>query len=368
MKEEKEMVVFGEAILELVTKLQTTLDIRKYPIDKIEPHLIQTGPSLIVVPVALNVGESKKPIEKDLEDIERELGVKGIILENDPDRAYYIRFLVPRTDREFPELTGKSIKLSDEKNEHYFGISLGQDVLGGAYPTFLSEWPHLLVAGTTGSGKTTLLKAIIKQLNNLEEDLFRILIIDGKAEFDYQNIMEEEHFHPAFPKVLEGHEHAQQVLDWVVEEEIPRRSKAWREYLEKNKDAQNNPRIEYIKHCIKGEDFLFKPLIILIDEFAEIMLASRSDASVFEKQVQRIVQRGRSSLIHLILATQRPDAKVLKGAIKANLPSRISLALPTHHDSMTVLGSKGAEKLLGKGDLIFHSSKGEDIRLQGYNV
>src|SRR5690606_31499068 len=110
----------------------------------------------------------------------------------------------------------------------------------------------------------------------------------------------------------------------------------------------------------------FPPLFIVIDEFAEIMLAGGTAASQFESRVQQITQVGRSVMVHLLLATQRPDATVVRGAVKANLDARVALRLPTHHDSMTALGGGGAERLLGKGDFIFRSSSHPTERLQGY--
>lgn len=98
------------------------------------------------------------------------------------------------------------------------------------------------------------------------------------------------------------------------------------------------------------------------------MLAGGDEAKRFEQRVQQITQTGRSSLVHLVLATQRPDANVVRGAIKANLDARVALRLPTHHDSTTVLGRKGAERLLGSGDLVFQSAGQSPTRLQGYRV
>jgi S-DNA-T family DNA segregation ATPase FtsK/SpoIIIE len=140
------------------------------------------------------------------------------------------------------------------------------------------------------------------------------------------------------------------------------------EYYRKNNEAPRNPRLAYIQSMDGGLPHVpLKPLIVLIDEFAEIMLGAGQSAKDFEDLVQRLVQTGRSTLVHLVLVTQRPDMNVLRGAVKANLATRVALAVPTHHDSMTVLGEVGAEELLGKGDMIFWSGTGRRVRLQGYD-
>jgi hypothetical protein len=244
---------------------------------------------------------------------------------------------------------------------------LGVGVDGNAYRSFVSEWPHLLVAGTTGSGKTTFLKSIIVQLATLPESTFEIAIVDGKAEYDYIGLVPPHVFVEQFPDVLLGHENAPTVLRWLVEQEIPRRRNILGTFFQKNPTASRQPREALVQEWSAGRSFPVKPIIIFIDEFAEIMQAAGSGAGDFEGLVQRAVQTGRSALVHLMLATQRPDASVIAGAIKANIPSRVALALPSHHDSMTILNSPGAEDLMGSGDLLFLSSSVGLVRLQAFN-
>ncbi len=169
-----------------------------------------------------------------------------------------------------------------------------------------------------------------------------------------------------FPEVLLGHSHVCPVLRWLVNEEIAKRRSQLIGYFRTNPRVPKAPRQAYVSSIQGGKDFPVSPILVVVDEFAEIMLAAGPSAREFEDLVQRVVQAGRSALVHIVLATQRPDANVLRGAIKANLPSRVALALPSHHDSMTVLNSSGAEELLGLGDLIFQTSTVEKIRLQGY--
>jgi S-DNA-T family DNA segregation ATPase FtsK/SpoIIIE len=211
------------------------------------------------------------------------------------------------------------------------------------------------------------LKSILQQLDGLPPGDFKLAIVDGKGEYDYVDLVRPQHFVPEFSDVLLGHSHAAPVLQWLVEVEVVRRRTALRTYFAQTPDAPRSPMLAYVRARATGRSFPIAPLVIVIDEFAEIMLAAGASARTFEDLVQRVVQAGRSALVHLVLATQRPDANVLAGAIKANMPSRIALSLPSHHDSMTVLNSTGAEDLLGRGDLIFQSSTGERVRLQGFN-
>ena len=274
---------------------------------------------------------------------------------------------VPRADRDYPIIPIDTPVPVDVVREQYHGVWLGADVEGRPYRSFVSEWPHLLVAGTTGSGKTTFLKSILQQLDGLPPGDFKLAIVDGKGEYDYVDLVRPQHFVPEFSDVLLGHSHAAPVLQWLVEVEVVRRRTALRTYFAQTPDAPRSPMLAYVRARATGRSFPIAPLVIVIDEFAEIMLAAGASARTFEDLVQRVVQAGRSALVHLVLATQRPDANVLAGAIKANMPSRIALSLPSHHDSMTVLNSTGAEDLLGRGDLIFQSSTGERVRLQGFN-
>jgi FtsK/SpoIIIE family len=350
-----------------VSQLETALVLRQFPTEPVDRTLTVVGPTLISVPVVLKAGHSSKQIEQATKDIARELGVRSITVENDT-RAYHIRFLIPRKDRIFPELPENSAIASDSDRNHYLGLLLGVGVDGQPFRSFISEWPHLLVAGTTGSGKTTFLKSILLQLATLPSGKFETVIVDGKAEYDYVGLIPKEAFASQFPDVLLGHEHATTVLEWLVEAEIPRRRTVLRDYFSKNAKAPRQPREALVSAWTAEKSFPIKPIILFIDEFAEIMQAAGPAARDFEALVQRAVQTGRSALVHLMLATQRPDASVIAGAIKANLPSRVALALPSHHDSMTIINTPGAEDLVGSGDMLFLASSGGIYRLQAFKA
>jgi hypothetical protein len=361
-------IVLSTASEERLIQLEAACKLRGFRIGEIDPSAAVEGPTLIAVSVELAAGESLRPIQSAAPDIGRELGVPSVVVENDPKRQYHIRFLLPRADRFFPILPEPGADMIRFGAEHYYPLFVGAGVDGQPFVSHVSEWPHLLVAGTTGSGKTTFLKSLLHQLNALPAGELSLVIVDGKGEYDYVDLYRREHFPPKFDDVQLGHEHAVDVLRWLVEEEVARRRSVLREYFGLNPDAPRAPRQAYLNARRHGREFPLSPIVVVVDEFAEIMLASGPSARQFEELVQRVVQAGRSALVHLVLATQRPDANVLPGAIKANMPSRVALALPSHHDSMTVLNSPGAEALLGRGDLILQTSGGDRLRLQGYQL
>lgn len=361
-----ELPPLDQRSLERLTQLEAACRLRGFRIGEILPELATSGPTLISVSVELAAGESIRPIQGALSDIARELGVPSIGVENDPERPYHLRFLIPRAARQFPGVPPNSPVVFEATLEQYSGIWLGAGVDGHPSRSFVSQWPHLLVAGTTGSGKTTFLKSVLQQLNDTPVGDITLVVVDGKGEYDYMDVVRREHFPLEFDDVLLGYDRAIDVLQWLVDSEVARRRDALRAYFGAHRDAPRAPRQAYIRARAQGDNFPIAPIVVVIDEFAEIMLSAGPSARRFEDLIQRVVQAGRSALVHLLLATQRPDANVLPGAIKANMPSRIALSLPSHHDSMTVLNSPGAEDLLGSGDLIFQSSTGERLRLQGY--
>ncbi len=364
--EQQEIHVATEAQRERLLQLEVACRSRGFQIGKLDEATVLEGPTLMSVSVALAAGESLRPIQNASADIARELGVHSVTIENDPGRPYYVRFLLPKSQRTFPEVPQDQLPAVDQASEQYLNVWLGAEVDGKPYRSAVSEWPHLLIAGTTGSGKTTFLKSILTQLDRFGAEDLRVAVVDGKAEYDYIDLVRRDLFTPRFPEVLLGHTHAKDVLEWIIDEEVPRRRQALTTYFRDNADAPRSPKAAFIAAVSSGRRFPISPLVVFIDEFAEIMAASGAIAEEFAQLVQRTVQGGRSALVHLVLATQRPDATVVRGAIKANLPSRVALQLPSHHDSMTVLNSAGAEDLLGAGDLLFEGASGGRVRLQGY--
>lgn len=341
---------------------------RDFPVGEPDISAVSVGPSLVTIPMELESGASKRPIENATEDLAREVGAPRISVENDPERSFHIRFVVARRDRDFVSLPDRDPNLVHPEKEQYFGLMLGVELDGALFESYVSSWPHMLIGGSTGSGKTTFIRSLLRQFIRLPAEALNLVVIDGKAEVDYTGIIDRPYFADEFPELLLGAEHALDVMEWLVEEEIPRRRRVVRDVASSTRDVRGARQV-YVESARKGEfDELFSPIVLVIDEFSELMLRESSRAALFEEQVQQVAQAGRSTLVHLILATQRPASSVVKGSIKANLDARVALRVPTHHDSMTILGGEGADKLLGRGDMLFQKGGDRRVRLQGFDA
>lgn len=234
-------------------------------------------------------------------------------------------------------------------------FALGEDIDGNVYTCDLAKTPHLLVAGSTNSGKSVCLNALLISLlyRTSPEDM-RIMLVDPKfVEFTLFNGLP----HMLTPKAINDTDKVMNALDWLIDE-MERRYMLLQENRVKNLLEYNNmpdvlskkiPKLPYI--------------VLIVDEFGDIVLKSKKD---LEDRIVRLTQKARAAGIHLILATQRPSVDVITGTIKMNLPSRIAFAVSSYVDSNTILGHGGAEKLLGRGDMLYSASDSpEPIRLQG---
>jgi S-DNA-T family DNA segregation ATPase FtsK/SpoIIIE len=224
----------------------------------------------------------------------------------------------------------------------------------------------MLIAGTTGSGKTTFLKTILKQLADHGPERLSVAIVDGKGDMDFHGIVPPSMFTREFPDVILGSENAIDVLRFAERELDSRRLIVQNLHHELGPGQKLS---DIYEEALKlGRQPPCKPLVIVIDEYADIMLGAKDTAQEFENLIKRVAFTGRSRMIHLILSTQRPDKDTMPGSIKANIDARAILRLPTAADSITALGHGGAEKLLTHGDLLFKCGSGNPIRLQGYSL
>jgi len=335
------------------------------------PRFVRVGPSLIAIGVELVEGSSLQPIRQRLGDIAREVGLgnreKELWVENS-DEPGVIQVLLPRPDRVFPQLP--KVTLGPIHEDSYIPLFLGQTTDGTEFITSVEKWPHMLVAGTTGSGKTTLLQSLLMQFARLGANELDVVIADGKGDTDYLGIIPDAYFPDGLIGVQLGADRARDVVDWAIHE-LERRSEEIHKIIGAMLGSGPLPKAAdiYKRALISGMDPPIRPMLIIIDEFADIMLANKKQvADQFMSNVQRIAQIGRSRLMHILLATQRPDRNTIRGAVRANFDARIAMRLPTAADSMTILGSGGAEKLMNHGDLLFRASSGQVIRLQGYAV
>lgn len=230
-------------------------------------------------------------------------------------------------------------------------LAIGKDISGQPIVTDLADMPHLLIAGTTGSGKTVCVNSIITSLlfNATPEEL-KFLMVDPKmVELAVFNNLP----HLLCPVVTDAKK-ASSALSWVVNE-MEQRYKLLAKVGARNIDIYN----EKISTDLSKMPYL----IVIIDELADLMVvASRN----IEDAITRLAQLSRAVGIHLILATQRPSVDVITGVIKANFPARISFRVASKVDSRTVLDMNGADKLLGKGDLLFlRPGQHKPLRVQG---
>lgn len=236
-------------------------------------------------------------------------------------------------------------------------FAVGKDISGRAVVANLAKMPHLLIAGTTGSGKSVMTNTLISSLlyRNSPSDMKLIIVDPKQVEMaQYQDIP-----HLLTP-IITSTEKALSAMKWAVGE-MERRYTLMAQEKVKNI-------IDYNTKMAKSEDpekeGKMPYIVIIIDEMADLMMMAGKD---LEMLIVRIAQKGRASGIHLVLATQRPEVKVITGLIKANIPGRIAFAVGSQMDSRIMLDQGGAEKLLGKGDMLLLTTEmmGKPRRIQG---
>ncbi len=265
-------------------------------------------------------------------------GTIGVEVPNQKNTIVYLRELL-----ESKEYRSSKAKLR---------LVLGKDISGEPIFTNLADMPHLLIAGATGSGKTVCVNSIITTLLfNASPEELKLLMIDPKRVelAPFNNLP-----HLVAPVVTDSKK-ASQALGWLVNE-MDSRYETFSRLAVRNIDGYNK----------KAKEENLQPLpyiVVLIDELHDLMLVAQQEV---ESMITRIAQLSRAVGIHMIIATQRPSVDVITGVIKANLPSRISFKVASKVDSRTVLDMNGADKLLGKGDMLFlEPGNPKPIRAQG---
>ncbi len=233
-------------------------------------------------------------------------------------------------------------------------LTLGKDVEGNIIVESISDMPHLLIAGATGSGKSVCINTIITNiLYKSSPNDVRLMLIDPKVvELSVYNGIP----HLLIP-VVTNPKKAGYALNWAVDE-MERRYKLFAEAQVRDIKGYNKKKIKEGKISEK-----IPKIVIIVDELADLMMVSSNE---IEDYIARLAQMARACGMHLILATQRPSVDVITGTIKANIPSRIAFAVSSAVDSRTILDMSGAEKLLGRGDMLFYpSSYSKPKRIQG---
>jgi DNA segregation ATPase FtsK/SpoIIIE, S-DNA-T family len=246
----------------------------------------------------------------------------------------------------------------NNKPESKLLIGLGRDITGEAVVAELNKMPHLLVAGSTGSGKSVCINGIITSiLMRAKPHEVKLMMIDPKmVELNGYNGVP----HLLAPVVTDAKK-ASQALKKVVSE-MERRYELFSHTGTRNIEGYN----DHIKRHNNEENDkqpLLPYIVVIVDELADLMMVASSDV---EDSITRLAQMARAAGIHLIIATQRPSVDVITGVIKANIPSRIAFAVSSATDSRTILDMGGAEKLLGRGDMLFLPvGESKPVRVQG---
>ncbi|MDQ7066445.1 MAG: DNA translocase FtsK [candidate division KSB1 bacterium] len=256
-----------------------------------------------------------------------------------------------------------------QKNPSPLALALGKTISGKPYVTQLDQMPHLLVAGSTGSGKSVCLNTIIASiLFKAHPTQVKFVLIDPKRlELSIYNKLINHHliYREDLDEVVVTHpQNALAVLKSLVYEMEQRYDRLAEAGVRNIDDYNQRLKEGRIKHEDEDEPLLPLPrIVVIIDELADLMLMAAKEV---EEPIARLTQMARAVGMHLIVATQRPSVDVITGVIKANFPSRIAFAVASKTDSRTILDMNGAEKLLGRGDMLFlPSGSPEPIRLHG---
>lgn len=267
---------------------------------------------------------------------------------------------------EVPNKENSTVMLRDllqseefQKAKSKLSFAVGKDIAGKTVVADIAKMPHLLIAGATGSGKSVCINTlIISILYKANPDEVKLIMIDPKVvELSVYNGIPH-----LFIPVVTDPKKAAGALNWAVQE-MTNRYNTFAEYGVRNLDEYNR-KAEQIKAAGTEEEPVKMPqIVIIVDELADLMMVAPGEV---EDAICRLAQLARAAGIHLVIATQRPSVDVITGLIKANVPSRIAMTVSSGVDSRTILDMNGAEKLLGKGDMLFYpTGYPKPVRVQG---
>ncbi|WBA44051.1 FtsK/SpoIIIE domain-containing protein [Hymenobacter canadensis] len=342
----------------VVEQLATSLyrGLQKYdlaPSGPIDPAIAEVGPSLILLKVSLKSGKKVADIQRLATDLQREMELDRPPVIGNLAGTPYVAVEVGRTDRK-PIPLGPLLIAG--KDEPAVSFPAGVSTNGQVKWLNLPRLPHMLIGGTTGAGKTIFLYGLIKALSQLNgPETVELLLIDPK-QTDF--VFFEKLPHLRNNRVVYESAEAVEALTDLLDTELPKRTGLLRQYGCRD--------IHEYRQETRTEPMPF--IIVVIDEFADLVQSLGSkERKLFEEKVGRLAQRTRSVGIHLVIATQRPDMKVIPGNLKNNLDCRVAFRLASGTDSRVILDEMGAEDLLGAGDLLL-KQQGQIQRLQGFYV
>ncbi|MDY5846384.1 MAG: DNA translocase FtsK [Bariatricus sp.] len=320
---------------------------------------ISCGPSVTRYELQPEMGVKVSKIVGLADDIKLNLAAADIRIEAPIPGKAAVGIEVPNKENSTVML--RDLLESDEfkKNKSKIAFATGRDIGGKVVVSDIAKMPHLLVAGATGSGKSVCINTLIMSiLYKAKPDEVKLIMVDPKVvELSVYNGIP----HLMIPVVTDPKK-AAGALNWAVAE-MNKRYQLFAEYNVRDLKGYNE-RVENIKDIDAPDKPQKMPqIVIIVDELADLMMVAPGDV---EESICRLAQLARAAGIHLVLATQRPSVNVITGLIKANMPSRIAFSVSSGVDSRTIIDMNGAEKLLGKGDMLFYpAGYQKPVRVQG---
>jgi len=340
----------NKELREIAIKLQKTLE--SFGVEAKVTNVTR-GPTVTRYELLPSVGVKVSKILRLSDDLALNLAAKSIRIEAPIPGKSAVGIEVPNRTTDMVSLREiiESDEFQDAKSKVSF--SLGKSIEGEACVADIAKMPHMLIAGSTGSGKSVCINSLIMSLlYKAKPSEVKMIMIDPKVvELSVYNGIP----HLLIPVVTDPKK-AAGALNWAVQEMENRyqlfANKGVRDIRGYNDALQN-----------EGEDGTMPQIVIIIDELADLMMVASKEV---EDAICRIAQKARAAGMHLVIATQRPSVDVITGIIKANVPSRIAFTVSSQIDSRTILDMGGAEKLLGKGDMLFYPvGEAKPIRIQG---
>ncbi len=323
---------------------------------KIEAHIINVtrGPSVTRYEVELDKGVRLNKLTSAADDIALSLGASGVRIAAVPGKISVVGIEVP--NKAVTTVSLREVIDSQEfhKAKSLSSFAVGKDIGGNCIVGNIARLPHMLIAGTTGSGKSVCMNSIIiSLLYKASPDDVKLIMVDPKmVELGIYNGIP----HLLIPVVTDPKKAAGS-LQWAVAE-MMRRYKAMSDAGVRDLESYNS-----IMENQEDDGKKLPQVVVIIDELADLMLVAAKEV---EESICRIAQMGRAAGIHLIIATQRPSADVITGLMKANIPSRIAFAVASAMESRIILDTQGAEKLVGRGDMLYAPiGNGKPKRVQG---
>jgi len=340
----------ARALTDTAAKLQKTL--YSFGVSaKVEN--VSVGPAITRYELKPAEGVRVSKIANLADDIALNLAAETIRIEAPIPGKQAVGIEVPNKEKEAVHLRDVIETEEFENNKSKLSVALGKDVAGQVVIADIAKMPHVLIAGSTGSGKSVCINTIITSIiYNAKPSEVKLVMVDPKVvELSVYNGIP----HLLIPVVTDPRK-AAGALAWAVQEMDDRYNKFAMKGVRDLKGY--NAAMEK-----EGEGGKIPQIVIIIDELADLMMVAAKDV---EDAICRLAQKARAAGMHLVIATQRPSVDVITGLIKANVPSRIAFAVSSQIDSRTILDTVGAEKLLGKGDMLFcPAGSSKATRIQG---